>query len=135
LPGRAGAPVGPGGAERPAGDGAAPPALDLSVLEQLRQTMGGGSLGDLVSTFADDARELVATMRRALTEQDVASFRRAAHSLNSNAAGFGARTLSALARGLETLAKTGSLDGAAARLERLADEWERVARALEEVEP
>ena len=132
--GRAGAPGAPGVAETAAGEPAAP-ALDLSVLERLRETMGGGSLGDLVSTFADDARELVATMRRALTEQDVASFRRAAHSLNSNAAGFGARTLSSLARGLETLAKTGSLDGAAARLERLADEWERVARALEEVEP
>jgi HPt (histidine-containing phosphotransfer) domain-containing protein len=135
APGRAGGPVGPGGAERAAGAGPATPALDLGVLERLRQTMGGGSIGDLVSTFTEDARELVATMRRALGAQDVAAFRRAAHSLNSNAAGFGARPLSALARELETLAKTGSLDGAAARLERLVDEWERVARALQEVEP
>jgi signal transduction histidine kinase/DNA-binding response OmpR family regulator/HPt (histidine-containing phosphotransfer) domain-containing protein len=132
---RAGGRVGPGDAERAAGEGPATPALDLGVLERLRDTMGGGSLGDLLSTFAEDAGELVATMRRGLAEQDVASFRRAAHSLNSNAAGFGARTLSALARDLETLAKTGSLDGAAARLERLADEWARVARALQEVDP
>jgi CheY-like chemotaxis protein/HPt (histidine-containing phosphotransfer) domain-containing protein len=108
-------------------------ALDLSVLEQLRQTMG--DLGELLSTFAQDSRELVAAMRRALAGHDVAGFRRAAHSLNSNAAGFGARTLSALARDLEVLAKSGSLEGAAAPLERLAGECERVTRALKDIAP
>jgi hypothetical protein len=42
-------------------------------------------------------------------------------------------TLSALARDLETRARSGSLDGAAARLERLDSECERVTRALREV--
>jgi HPt (histidine-containing phosphotransfer) domain-containing protein len=111
-----------------------PPAVDLAVLDRLRQTLGG-ELGDLVATFAEDAGELVATMRRALADQDVPSFRRAAHSLGSNAAGFGARTLSSLARELETLAKSGSLEGAAAPLEQLAGECERVTRALQQVEP
>jgi hypothetical protein len=43
-------------------------------------------------------------------------------------------TLSTLARDLEALAKSGSLDGAAARVDRLAGECERVARALQEAE-
>jgi HPt (histidine-containing phosphotransfer) domain-containing protein len=73
-------------------------------------------------------------MRRALGEKDVDSFRRAAHSLKSNAASFGAMTLSTLAGELEALARSGSLDGAAPRVERLADECEQVARALREVE-
>jgi HPt (histidine-containing phosphotransfer) domain-containing protein len=73
-------------------------------------------------------------MRRALDEQNADAFRRAAHSLKSNAASFGALTLSALARDLEALAKSGSLDGADPQLERLATEYERVERALREVE-
>jgi hypothetical protein len=40
--------------------------------------------------------------------------------------------LSGLARDLETLARAGTLEGAAARVERLAGECERVIRALEE---
>ena len=46
----------------------------------------------------------------------------AAHSLKSNAASFGAATLSSLAKELETLARSGSVDGAAPRVERLAVE-------------
>ena len=74
------------------------------------------------------------TMRRALGTKDVDSFRRAAHSLKSNAASFGAMILSALARDLEAGAKSGNLDGAAPRVELLAGECERVALALREVE-
>ena len=73
-------------------------------------------------------------MRRALGEQNADSFRRAVHSLKSNAASFGAMTLSDLARDLEALARSGSLDGAGPRFERLASECERVTRALGEVE-
>ncbi len=108
--------------------------LDQTTFERLRATMGADFLGELLSTFADDTQELVGTMRRALGEKDVDSFRRAAHSLKSNAASFGAMTLSTLAKDLEALAKSGSLDGAAPRVERLADECEQVARALREVE-
>jgi HPt (histidine-containing phosphotransfer) domain-containing protein len=73
-------------------------------------------------------------MRRALGAGDVDALRRAAHSLKSNAASFGATPLSTQARDLETLARSGGLDGAAPRVERLAEECERVARALREVE-
>ena len=43
-------------------------------------------------------------------------------------------TLSSLARDLEMLAKSGNVDGARARVDRLAVECERVTRALREVE-
>jgi HPt (histidine-containing phosphotransfer) domain-containing protein len=117
-----------------AADKPATPVLDQAALEQLRVTMGDGFLDELLPTFLDDSREMVNTMRRALGAQDVDTFRRAAHSLKSNAASFGAVTLSNLARDLETLAKSGSLDGAAPRLERLSGECEKVVRALREIE-
>jgi GAF domain-containing protein/DNA-binding response OmpR family regulator/HPt (histidine-containing phosphotransfer) domain-containing protein/HAMP domain-containing protein len=108
------------------------PVIDPVAFERLRATMGPGFLGELVGTFLEDSQELVAAMRRALAEQDIDVFRRAAHSLKSNAASLGAARLAALARDLEALARSGSLDGAPARLDRLAAEYEQVAEALRE---
>jgi CheY-like chemotaxis protein len=130
-------PGGPAASTRPsraAADNAARPVLDPEALERLRVTMGAGFLEELLPTFVEDSQELVDTMRRALAEHDTDAFRRAAHSLKSNAASFGALTLSNLARDLESLAKSGSLEGAGPRVERLAGECERVVRALREVE-
>jgi signal transduction histidine kinase/CheY-like chemotaxis protein/HAMP domain-containing protein len=111
---------------------AATDVLDASTLEQLRSAMGSG-FDELLSTFVEDSQELMATLRRTLGRRDVDGFRRAAHSLKSNAASFGATTLSGLARDLETQARSGSLDGAEPRVERLGVECERVTRALREV--
>jgi HPt (histidine-containing phosphotransfer) domain-containing protein len=96
--------------------------------------MGSGFLAELLSTFVEDSQDLVSRMRHALVEQDVDAFRRAAHSLTSNAASFGAMTLADLAKALETQARSGNLDGAVARVERLARECERAVRALQEAE-
>jgi CheY-like chemotaxis protein/HPt (histidine-containing phosphotransfer) domain-containing protein len=104
-------------------------ALDMVALERLRATLGPG-FAALLSTFVEDSEELVKTMRQALGAQRADTLRRAAHSLKSNAAGFGAVTLSALAKDLEALAKAGSLDGAASCVERLASECERVTQLL-----
>jgi len=101
------------------------------AFERLRATLGPG-FGALLSTFVEDSEDLVSTMRRALGEQRADTLRRAAHSLKSNAAGFGAVTLSSLAKDLEALAKSGSLEGAASCLERLASECERVTQMLRE---
>ena len=119
---------------RVAADRPSTQVLDQAAIERLRTTMGTAFLDELLSTFVEDSQDLVSTMRRALGEKDVDSFRRAAHSLKSNAASFGAMTLSALAKDLEESAKAGSLDGASPRVERLANECERVARALREIE-
>jgi signal transduction histidine kinase/CheY-like chemotaxis protein/HPt (histidine-containing phosphotransfer) domain-containing protein len=131
---RAGHPSGNATPTRAAVDRSSTPVLDQAALERLRATMGAGFLDELLTTFVEDSRELVGAMRRALTERNTDSFRRAAHSLKSNAASFGAMTLSIRARELEALAKSGSLDGAAVRVERLAAECERVAAALGEIE-
>jgi signal transduction histidine kinase/DNA-binding response OmpR family regulator len=128
------APARSAGPPRGPADRLAASPLDRAVLEQLRATMGDGILDELTSTFVEDSQELVSTLRGALGTGDVDVFRRAAHSLKSNAASFGALTLSTLAGELEALAKSGGLGGAGPRVERLAGECDRVARALQEVE-
>ena len=75
-------------------------------------TMGGAFVAELIDTFGEDARELIGTLRRALAETDVDTFRRAAHSLKSTGETVGATGLAALARELESMARAGRLDGA-----------------------
>jgi CheY-like chemotaxis protein/HPt (histidine-containing phosphotransfer) domain-containing protein len=110
-----------------------PEVLDMEAFERLRATLGSG-FAALLSTFVEDSEELVKTMRRALGEHRADTLRRAAHSLKSNAAGFGAVTLSSLAKDLEALAKSGSLEGVESCLERLAGECERVTQMLREAD-
>ncbi len=88
------------------------PAIDRTVFERLTATMGREFVGELIDTFVEDGRELIATLRRALAGTDLDAFRRAAHSLKSNGETLGATGLATLARELEALARAGSLDGA-----------------------
>jgi PAS domain S-box-containing protein len=105
-------------------------AIDRAVFERLVATTGGPFVAELIDTFGEDARELLATLRRALAATDRDAFRRAAHSLKSTAESLGATGLAALARELEATARAGSLDGAAGRLDRLTEHYERAASAL-----
>jgi PAS domain S-box-containing protein len=116
----------------PAADpgGPAADAIGRAVFERLVATTGGPFVAELIDTFGEDARELLATLRRALAATDVDAFRRAAHSLKSTAESLGATGLAALARELEAGARAGSLDGAGDRLDRLTGHYERAARAL-----
>ena len=95
--------------------------IDRPTFERLTATMGGAFVVELIDTFGEDARELIATLRRALAAADVDTFRRAAHSLKSTSESLGAGALATLARELETMARAGSLRGAEARLEQLAE--------------
>jgi histidine phosphotransfer protein HptB len=70
-------------------------------LRELQQSMGEDFVRELVDTFADEAPRIVADMRDALQCNDQERFRRAAHSLKSNAGTFGATALADQARSLE----------------------------------
>ena len=108
-------------------------SVDRAVIEGLADSMGTSFAAELIDTFDADAADLLATLRRAHAAADVDAFRRAAHSLKSTSETLGAARLGALARELETMARAGSLDGAARRVEQLAAEYETAARALREI--
>ena len=57
--------------------------------------------------------------------------RRAAHSLKSNSADFGAQALSEMCRELEAKGKAGTLDGAQALVTSVEQEFGRVTLALQ----
>jgi len=113
---------------------AAQPAatLDAAAVDQLLETAGGDGafVADLLDTFADQAPGLLEELRDGLSSGDRDGVRRAAHTLKSNAATFGATDLSALCASLERLAQAGDLAGASPLVRRVEDAYDAVREAL-----
>jgi len=107
--------------------------LDTAVIEGLKATMGGAFIVELIDTFGEDARALIAALRETLARADLDGFRRAAHSLKSTSETLGATGLAAMARELENMARAGSIAATGDRIERLAAEYDIVTHALAEV--
>jgi len=84
--------------------------LDLNTFHDLKESTGADYIGELIDAFLDDAPNLFKQMNSALAAGDAESFRRAAHSMKSNAATFGAMELSSLAKELEGMARENNLE-------------------------
>lgn len=106
--------------------------IDLKIFNNLRDAMGADFIGELIDTFLEDAPNQIAQMSDALTEQDAESFRRAAHTIKSNAATFGAAELSALARELEMMGRDKNLE-VGNRFEVMKEAFEKARRQLSEL--
>jgi CheY-like chemotaxis protein/HPt (histidine-containing phosphotransfer) domain-containing protein len=122
---RAAAPASESGAVETADD-----VIDRATFGGLTRSMGGAFVAELIDTFVEDARELTSQLPAALARRDVDGFRRAAHSLKSTSESLGAGGLATLARELEAIARSGSLDGVDTRLGPVAAEYARVAHTL-----
>jgi histidine phosphotransfer protein HptB len=108
------------------------PILDMNTFNALKESVGTDFVGELMNTFFEDANTQMQQMKSALASKDVETFRRAAHSLKSNAATFGATDLSALARELEMLGRDENLE-VGSRLEVLKEAFEQVKIQLNEL--
>jgi CheY-like chemotaxis protein/HPt (histidine-containing phosphotransfer) domain-containing protein len=119
----------------PQGQPAIAGVLHPPALERLLETIGDDRslLTTLINTFLSDAPRLVEAARRGLEHGQTDEVRRAAHTLKSNGATFGATSLSELSRQLEALARSGILEGADELVARIAAEYEQVRIALETV--
>ena len=104
--------------------------INQATLDELIIGTDADFVRDLIDTFLDDTPKMLGEMRQALTTHDAETFRRAAHSLKSNSASFGAMQLSAQAKELEMLGKTGNLAEVGDRLTVLAAEFDRVQVVL-----
>ncbi len=104
--------------------------IDMTAFEDLKQMAGADFIGELIHTFLDDAPQLIAQLHGALAAGDAETFRRAAHSLKSNAASFGANRLSTLARELEMLGRENKLSEVGERLKVLEEAYQAVAQEL-----
>ncbi len=102
--------------------------IDRAVFEGLLDSVGGDCdfLTELVQTYFDDSPQQIAAMQAAVAAGDTEALRRAAHSLKSNSANFGALTLSAHCKELELMGKA----GAAEKIAVVAGDYQGVKVAL-----
>ena len=106
--------------------------IDEAVLARLADGTGGdeGFVSELIEQFVADAPRLVAAARAGLDAGDAGEVRRAAHTLKSNAATFGAHALAWRSRELEDAAKRGALEGASEQVDAMGSELDLVLEAL-----
>ncbi len=107
--------------------------IDRTTFDGLVETTGSDFVGELVDTFRDEAPRMLDELRDAYAKDDAERFRRAAHSLKSNANTFGASTLGKLARELELGGLAPVRSAAGAPIDAAASEYARVSKALEEL--
>jgi HPt (histidine-containing phosphotransfer) domain-containing protein len=103
--------------------------IDTAVFAELQETAGADFVVELVDTFIVEAPQMLAELRSAQQAASAERFRRAAHSLKSNGATFGASRRTEMARALEL----GGLTGDAAPIDAIEAEFVRVAAALKEL--
>ena len=75
--------------------------IDRSVFTELQDAMGSDFVAELVTTFLDESPGILAELKSAAENGKQDIFRRAAHSLKSNASIFGAHKLAELTRQME----------------------------------
>ena len=108
--------------------------INDATLAELLETVGGDRafLAELVETYLADSPGLFAELRGAIAADDAATARRAAHTLKSTSASFGADDLAARCREIEASAAAGNLVGLDEQVELAANAYARVEAALRE---
>jgi histidine phosphotransfer protein HptB len=101
--------------------------IDPAAFAELQDTAGADFVAELVQTFLEEAPQMLAELDAALAAGSAERFRRAAHSLKSNANTFGALRLGELARALEL----GGLPADGSDTAALRAEYNAVATALQ----
>ncbi len=107
--------------------------IDPEAWEMMKSMTEPAFLAELIDTYLADSPELIEQMRAGLAASDLEGVRRAAHSLKSNSASFGATRLAGAARELEMIAKSGTLDGSGPKLAAIEAEYARLLPALVEL--
>ena len=107
--------------------------IDQATFNGLKEMVGDDFIAELVDTFLEESPEILDQMNRALDDGDAVAFRRAAHSLKSNSASFGALPLMELARDLEYMGRDERLGDAAPKMGELETTYNQAASALKEM--
>ena len=108
-------------------------AIDRVTYDGLVDSAGEEFVCELVETFLAEAPRMLDDLRDAYAKDDAERFRRAEHSLKSNANTFGALTLGTLARELELGGLSPVRGAGGAPIDAAASEYARASKALEEL--
>jgi HPt (histidine-containing phosphotransfer) domain-containing protein len=112
------------------------PAVEAAIREKAKnwvEEYGKDFLIELIDVYLVDASKRVVELRRALETSDLEAFIRQAHTLKSSSAEVGAIELAGMAKEMESLGRSGRLDGIAERISRFEELYGRVKAALDSV--
>jgi len=104
--------------------------IDSTTFEALKQMVGADFISELVTTFLEDGPRMLEELRTSLAANDAETFKRAAHSMKTNAATFGATDLAELAKALEMLGRSNNLREVGSLLEVLQEAYAQAADGL-----
>jgi CheY-like chemotaxis protein/HPt (histidine-containing phosphotransfer) domain-containing protein len=110
--------------------------IDPGAIKRLRSALGqqaDAMLPGLIDAFFTDSDRLQNQAREALAAGKLDELHRAAHSLKSNSANFGATTMTELCRTLEQQAHAETLEGTEDLLAQIGRAYEQARFALEQV--
>jgi HPt (histidine-containing phosphotransfer) domain-containing protein len=105
------------------------PALDMEIVEDLQEMMGG-DYQSLIRIYLEDSPKLIGQIQSALDNRDCAALVAPAHTLKSSSANLGAMALSDIAKTIEKSARNGDIETPLQVGAGMADEFERVRAAL-----
>ena len=94
--------------------------IDHATFDELQAQAGAEFVAELVASFEEEAARMLAELREAAAAGAAEPFRRAAHSIKSNASTFGATRLAEMARALELGGLPADAAGARATLAAVA---------------
>jgi HPt (histidine-containing phosphotransfer) domain-containing protein len=108
-------------------------ALDQATLNELRALDPEGSSGllaQIITSYLNDAPNLIQQMHAALAGNDIVSLTRHAHSLKSTSLSLGASRVGQIAREIELAGKSKATDGCQPLLMALGAEYAAAERLL-----
>lgn len=105
--------------------------VDINALQDLKEIMES-EFETLINTFVADSSAKIGELAAAISNRDTDSLRKIAHSLKGSSSNICAGELTELARQLEFLGKSETVEGADAVLEKLKAEFAAVKAVLQQ---
>lgn len=107
--------------------------IDQATFDNLLDSIGGDVdfMSELVEAYIASTPELFTTIQQALTSGNAPAFQRAAHSLKTGSASFGALSFAAQCKELEDIGKSGLLEGASHKFAVMEAVYPEVVSALQ----
>lgn len=110
------------------------PSIDANMLAQMRKLAMEEEpdfLDSLIDLFFEDARNHLAALREGVSQSDARKLADKSHALKSSCGNLGAKKMTAICNDIEALGRAASVEGAAALVAELEEEFIGVCRALE----
>ena len=111
-----------------------PEIIDPETFAGFLDSLGGDIdfLSEMVEAYLASSADLFAGMQQAIAAGEAPALQRAAHSLKSGSASFGALAFAAQCKELEDIGRSGVLDGAYEKFRRLEAAYTAVVLALQD---